>query len=206
MMTNGLALYESYQFKRMIHGIHSNSKRASPFTHGNALVGVFNKDGSSATGGTPLTDSCGRSIGSFGVCLTPPGTVAALSTVENYAVEVTWPGVSLNCSACHIDSSYKTDMGTLGAVVKKPIDVVTGVTTTDPNTWLVISPKSATCTSCHDGKTTSGQSVVNHVIQFGGAAFGDKSQFDIAMAPRETCDDCHTNGGAKNVDIDHGQK
>ena len=29
-MTNGLALNESYQFKRMIHGIHGNSKRTYP--------------------------------------------------------------------------------------------------------------------------------------------------------------------------------
>ena len=38
VMTNGLALNESYQFKRMIHGIHGNSKRTYPFTHGNPVV------------------------------------------------------------------------------------------------------------------------------------------------------------------------
>ena len=73
MMTNGLALYESYQFKRMIHGIHGNSKRTYPFTHGNTVVGAFNMDGTSATGGAPLA----------------PG-------VENYAAEVAWPGVGIN--------------------------------------------------------------------------------------------------------------
>ena len=41
VMTNGLALNESYQFKRMIHGIHGNSKRLYPFTHGNTVVGAF---------------------------------------------------------------------------------------------------------------------------------------------------------------------
>jgi hypothetical protein len=34
-------LNESYQFKRMIHGIHGNSKRLYPFTHGNKVVGAF---------------------------------------------------------------------------------------------------------------------------------------------------------------------
>ena len=29
-MTNGLALSENYSFKRMIHGIHGNSKRTLP--------------------------------------------------------------------------------------------------------------------------------------------------------------------------------
>jgi len=206
MMTNGLNLYESYQFKRMIHGIHGNAKRAYPFTHGNALVGTFNMDGTSTTGGSSLTDSCGRVIGTTGVCLTPPGTVAALSTVENFAAEVAYPDATLNCSACHVNNSYKTDLSPLGAVVQKPIDPATGVATTDPNAWLVISPKAATCTSCHDGKTASGQTVINHVIQFGGATFGDKTQAAVALLPRETCDDCHTNGGSKNVDIDHGQK
>jgi OmcA/MtrC family decaheme c-type cytochrome len=192
IMTNGMALNESYQFKRMIHGIHGSARRASPFTHGNTVVDVFNMDGTSATGGLSLwqqTDSAGKTI-----------------AVENFAAEVAYPDATLNCSACHVNGSYKTDLGTLGSVVKKPIDPVTGVATTDPNAWLVISPKAATCTSCHDGKTASGLSVINHVIQFGGATFGDKSQRDVALLPRETCDDCHTNGGAKNVDIVHGQK
>jgi hypothetical protein len=45
MMTNGLTLngglYEPYQMKRMIHGIHGNSKRLYPFTHANKVVGAF---------------------------------------------------------------------------------------------------------------------------------------------------------------------
>ncbi len=192
IMTNGMALNESYQFKRMIHGIHGNARRASPFTQGNTVVDLFNMDGTSATGGLALwqqLDSAGNLI-----------------VVDNYAAEVAYPDATLNCNACHVNNSYKTDMGPLGSVVKKPIDPVSGVATTDPNAWLVISPKAATCTSCHDGRTASGQSVINHVIQFGGATFGDKSQRDVALLPRETCDDCHTNGGAKNVDIVHGQK
>jgi len=206
IMTNGMALNESYQFKRMIHGIHGNAKRAYPFTYRNALVGVFNKDGTSASGGAPLTDSCGIPVGVTSVCKSPVGTVPVLSGVENYAAEVAYPDASLSCNACHVNNSYKTDLGSLGAVVQKPIDPATGVATTNPNGWLVISPKAATCTACHDGKTASGQTVINHVIQFGGATFGDKTQAQVAGLPRETCDDCHTNGGSKNVDIVHNQK
>lgn len=209
VMTNGMALNESYQFKRMIHGIHGGVKRASPFTHGNALVGVFNKDGTSASGGAPLTDSCGIPVGVTSVCKSPLGTVPVLSGVTNFSAEVAYPDASMNCNACHVNNSYKQDLGTLGAVVSKPIDPAMGVANSNPNAWLVISPKAATCTACHDGKTTSGQTVINHVIQFGGATFGDKSQADVTTTPsatsvpRETCDDCHTNGGAKNVDVDH---
>ncbi len=36
VMTSGRALQENYSFKRMIHGIHGNSRRLHPFTHGNS--------------------------------------------------------------------------------------------------------------------------------------------------------------------------
>ena len=172
VMTNGLALNESYQFKRMIHGIHGNSKRTSPFTHGNTVVGAFNMDGTSKTGGAPLA-----------------------SNVENYAAEVLWPGVGINCNACHVNNSYQVDAGSLGAVVKKP----TGVT--NPNGWLVISPKASTCTACHDSAAA-----IAHVTNDGGASFGTRTQLEIASMPRETCDDCHAVGLAKGVDIVHGQR
>jgi OmcA/MtrC family decaheme c-type cytochrome len=171
MMTNGLNLYESYQFKRMIHGIHGNSKRIYPFTHGNTVVGTFNKDGTSTTGGTALA-----------------------STVENYAAEVAWPGVGVNCNACHVDNSYKQDLGTVGTMVFKD----TGVT--DPNQWKVISPKASSCTACHDSSTA-----IAHVTSFGGSSFGNKTQAQIAAQASETCNDCHAPGGFKGVDIVHGQ-
>jgi OmcA/MtrC family decaheme c-type cytochrome len=171
-MTNGLDLNESYQFKRMIHGIHGNSKRTYPFTYGNKVVDAFNKDGTSKTGGPPLAPD-----------------------VENFAAEVAWPGVGLNCNACHIDNSYKVDRGTLGAVVSRP----TGVT--DPMKWLVISPKAATCTACHDSPAAMG-----HVTSFGGATFANRTQAE-SLQIQETCADCHASGiGFKAVDIVHGQK
>jgi OmcA/MtrC family decaheme c-type cytochrome len=169
VMTNGLDLNESYQFKRMIHGIHGNSRRTFPFTHGNTVIGAFNKDGTSMTGGPPLA-----------------------ADVENYAAEVAWPGVGLNCNACHVNNSYKIDAGTLGAVVKKPAGV------TDPMQWLVISPKAASCTACHDSPAAIG-----HVTSFGLASFGNLTQLGRGT---ETCDDCHASGGFKGVDIVHGLK
>ena len=171
IMTNGLAMNESYQFKRMIHGIHGNSKRTYPFTHGNTVVGAFNKDGTSMTGGAPLA-----------------------SNVENYAAEVAYPGVGLNCNACHVDNSYKVDRGTLGAVVTKPAGV------TDPMKWLVISPKAASCTACHDSAPA-----IAHVTSFGNATFGNRTQAE-SLQTQEICADCHAAGGFKGVDIVHGQK
>ncbi|ABD71781.1 hypothetical protein Rfer_4083 [Rhodoferax ferrireducens T118] len=178
IMTNGMALNESYQFKRMIHGIHGNSKRIYPFTHGNKVVGAFCNPANTSDIAKAACD----------------GTLTFATDVENYAAEVAYPDATLNCNACHVNNSYKTDMGTLGAVVQKDAGV------TDPNLWKVISPKAATCTSCHDSNAA-----IAHVTKFGGATFGDKSQAAVAM-PRESCDDCHASGGVKSVDTVHGQK
>ena len=194
VMTNGMALNESYQFKRMIHGVHGNSKRTYPFTNGNMTQGAFDivTGAPIAPWTIPMKDSYGRAIGTSG-----PGQsgVVGLSTVENFAAEVAWPGVGINCNACHVNNSYKIDLSPLGAVVKKD----TGVT--DPNQWKVISPKAATCTACHDSAKA-----VDHVSSFGGAYFGNQTQAQIAGSPRETCNDCHASGGAKSVDLVHGQK
>jgi len=182
IMTDGSAFNESYQFKRMIHGIHGNSKRTYPFTLGNLVQGNFcNPANTSAI----AQAACNN-------------TLTFATGVENYAAEVSWPGVGINCNVCHVNDSYKNDQGPLGAVIQKP----TGVT--DPNQWLVISPKAASCTACHNGSTASGVRVIDHITWFGGASYGT-TQAGVSALPRETCDDCHASG-AKNVATVHGQK
>ena len=107
-------------------------------------------------------------------------------------------------NACHVNNSYKQDRGTLGTVVVKPIINPVAVPPgreLDPGKWLVISPKAASCTACHDSSKA-----MAHVTSFGGAAVGDKTQAQIAALPRETCDDCHASGGFKGVDTVHDQK
>ena len=208
IMTNGLTLSESYQFKRMIHGIHGNSKRSFPFTHGNAVVGPFSKEGILlADGGTGRVSS--NSVSAPGGTLFEPwlttpavlaGTAFPSTGVENYAAEVAWPGVGLNCNVCHVDNSYKLDRGPVGAVVAKPIDPATSKAKTDPLTWRVITAKAATCTACHDSAKAIG-----HVTSFGGAGFGNVTQAQ-SWNTQEICADCHSSGGFKGVDIVHGQK
>jgi OmcA/MtrC family decaheme c-type cytochrome len=122
------------------------------------------------------------------------------SNVENWAAEVAWPGVGINCNACHVDNSYKLDRGPVGAVVSKPIDATTSKAKTDPTTWRVITPKAASCTACHDSAKAIG-----HVTSFGGAGFGNLTQAQ-SWNTQEICADCHSSGGFKGVDIVHGQK
>jgi len=218
VMTNGLALNESYQFKRMIHGIHGNSRRTYPFTHGNPVQGGFGKDGILLATGSFLADQK-LTINGTSTTVVPAGTSVAagstfqtiadminaaatgagytgspVSAAENYAAEVAWPGVGINCNACHVDNSYKVDRGPLGAVVAKPAGV------TDPLLWQVISPKAASCTACHDSPTA-----IAHVTSFGNASFANRSQAQSTQT-QEICADCHSSGGFKGVDIVHGQK
>jgi OmcA/MtrC family decaheme c-type cytochrome len=179
MMTNGLALYESFQFKRMIHGIHGNTKRTYPFTHGNKVVDAFNKDGTSTT----------------------PGNPALLASVENYAAEVAWPGgqdfqppgTGVNCNVCHVNNSYQNDLGPLATMVLKPTGVL------DPMLWNVITPMAASCSGCHDSPAA-----MSHMTSVGQANFGTPPTTQKVRA-QEICRDCHAVGGVKGVDLVHGQ-
>jgi OmcA/MtrC family decaheme c-type cytochrome len=207
VMTNGLALSENYSFKRMIHGIHGNSKRAYPFTHGNNVIGVFNKFGLLTMDGL-IAASTSSSVSappgtlfqpySTGVVV-PAGTAlgASGSDVENYAAEVAYPSVGLDCNGCHVNDSWKNDRSPIGAVVTKAIDQTTLKATTDPLTWGVITPRAATCTACHDSQTA-----INHVITAGGASFGNANHAQ-AFQVQETCVDCHGPGRPLGVDAVH---
>ncbi len=187
VVTSGQQLNESYQFKRMIHGLHGNSKRTSPFTHGNAVVGSFCN---------PANLAASKAAG----C--DPALILA-ANVTDFAAEVFWPAPGLNCNACHVNNSYQTDWGTLGAAALKVGDTPAGpamfggsTLLTDPWTWNVISPKAASCTSCHDSPNAR-----VHVTTFGDATFGNLPQ---NQWPQETCADCHSVGQFMGVDRVHG--
>jgi hypothetical protein len=217
VMTNGLALSENYSFKRMIHGIHGNSKRTAPFTHGNNVIGVFGKDGLLKAAPNPLDPAGFIALSSSSSVSAPTGTLlqpwstgtvvpagtalgASGSAVENYAAEVAYPQLGLNCDSCHVNKSWSSDANPIGSVVAKPIDAATLKAGTDPRAWRVISPKAASCTSCHDSPTA-----ISHVIGSGGSAFGTLTQAQSFQVP-ETCAECHAAGRPLGVDVVHGQK
>jgi hypothetical protein len=216
-MTNGLALSENYSFKRMIHGIHGNSKRAYPFTHGNNVIGAFDKAGLllgrpdsagllslpgliAASTSSSVSAPAGTLFQPYSTGVeVPAGTLLGTtgSPVENYAAEVAYPAVGLNCNGCHVNDSWKQDLSTIGSVVAKPIDPATLKAGTNPLDWRVITPKAATCTSCHDSPRA-----ISHVIGSGGAAFGTATQGQWFQM-QETCADCHRPGGQYGVDVVH---
>ena len=210
VMTNGLALSENYAFKRMIHGIHGNSRREHPFTHGNNVIGAFNKSGILTLDGLIAMSSSSTVSAPPGTLLqpwstgtvVPAGTALGASgvTVTNYAAEVEYPQVGINCNSCHVNNSYQTDPNPVGAVVAKPIDQATLKADTNPRSWLVITPKAASCTACHDSTNA-----INHVVGTGGSSFGNATQAQ-SFQTQETCVDCHAPGLPRGVDVVHGQK
>ncbi len=187
VMTGGQQLNEAYDFKRMIHGIHSNSMRTSPFTNGNAVVGSFcnvqNLSASQDAGCNPA--------------------LKFPSTVTNFAATVRWPGVGLNCNACHVNDSWQTDSSVLASAVLKYGATAEGPakfggSTLLANAWNfnVISPKAASCTACHDSPKAQA-----HVQSAGNATFGNLAQ---NQWPQETCADCHSQGQFMSVGRVHG--
>jgi hypothetical protein len=87
----------------------------------------------------------------------------------------------------------------LGAGINKGTDNTSG--TLDD---LVISPKAATCTGCHD---TLG--IKTHVVNMGGASFGTFTQGQLlAGQVFEVCQGCHEArvGALRPVDQVHGLK
>jgi hypothetical protein len=217
-MTSGLGLQESYQFKRMIHGIHGTSRRAFPFTHGNVVQGPFSKDGV-LTGGGLFLNNQSVNIGGVSTVVIPAGTPVAagetfvtiariiddaarakgytgapIEPALNYAAEVAYPDLGLNCNGCHVNDSYKRDQSPVASVVSLR------ATGADPLAYSVISPQAATCTGCHDSSFAIG-----HVTSFGGSAFGNRTLGQDRLVT-ETCMDCHAPGLFKGIDLVHGIK
>jgi OmcA/MtrC family decaheme c-type cytochrome len=168
-------LHESWQAKRFVHGIHYGAMRNYPFTHGNNVPGTYNKDGTNAVAGGPSMPA----------------------SAINFTAEVAYPGALKNCSNCHVNDSWKQDRSVLGTVVFRPAGK------TNMLDWMVLSPKAATCTTCHDAK-----SVQTHVMNIGGGAFGNVTQNDLLYGGKvfEACEGCHAPGSALGVDKAHAFK
>ena len=142
----------------------------------------------------------------------PPGTV------EDYSVEVTYPGILADCTTCHEGDSYRTDGSILGSSVLSTSSTVFDSTTgagnpnadllslvqnadllVDPLLLPVWSPKAATCAGCHDTAANR-----DHMRDIGGAAF-DMNQMDLVIDGRvfERCDECHGVSGAVDIKSVH---
>jgi OmcA/MtrC family decaheme c-type cytochrome len=121
-------------------------------------------------------------------------TGAPIEPALNYAAEVAYPDLGVNCNLCHVNDSYKVDRSQVGSVVSLRS------TGANPLNYNVISPQAASCTGCHDSAFAIG-----HVTSFGGSAFGNRTLGQDRLV-REVCADCHAPGLFKGVDLVHGLK
>ena len=183
-LPSGAPLQEQFQSKYMMHGIHGNSKRTFPYTHGNTVFGKFCNPANPAASAAAGCD--------------PSLTFAA--NVTDYAAEALWPGPTvdgqkqINCNACHVNNSYEFDRSVLGAVVS------TRPAGSNPLDWNVITPQAASCVSCHDSDFA-----VNHVLTAGNSRYGNATQA-MSLQIQETCADCHSPTGFLSVKAAHKLK
>ena len=111
------------------------------------------------------------------------------------------------CPVCHVNNSYKNDLGVVGSSIALDVDLSkdssnAAITDTDPSNNPVISPRAAACSACHDDDTAK-----SHMISIGGAAFGTVTQGEVAAGKvYEACYGCHAPGAVAPVDVKHGQQ
>lgn len=142
----------------------------------------------------------------------PPGSV------DDFSVEVAYPGILSDCTTCHVGDSYRIDGSVLGSSVLSTSTTVFDSATgsgnpnadlvsfvlnadnlVDPLQLPVFSPKAASCTGCHDKAANR-----EHMHTVGEAAF-DMNQADVAIDGKvfERCDECHGISGAVDIKSVH---
>ncbi|MGO9446645.1 MAG: OmcA/MtrC family decaheme c-type cytochrome [Thiobacillaceae bacterium] len=204
----GVAYNESFQFKRMVHGIHSAGASTEANWTGRAKDFIFGDM-----------------------------TAAAPNTGIDFSVVVKYPGILSDCSTCHVGTSFQNDGGLLGTNVHTNTTIKTPDNLNDPLFNNVISPEASSCSGCHDdvvamshmvtvgGAVFGTTSNINSPIQcgavptsvcgsvsgmlaVGGSAnvvwTGGWTQMDILGSKvLEECDGCHAPGAIEDVDIVH---
>ncbi|MDH4215321.1 MAG: OmcA/MtrC family decaheme c-type cytochrome [Gallionella sp.] len=119
-----------------------------------------------------------------------PSTERTVATPKGLYIGYT--GIK-NCNLCHVDNTYNMNLDVMGSS--------TAITDTDPSNNLVISPKAAVCSSCHDTVIEK-----SHIANVGGAAFGTVKQGELGAKVYEACDGCHAPGSLAPVADKHGLK
>ena len=182
--------WESIQFKRLIHGIHAGQNPPGS--------GTFVRSVDFMTGDPdPLNN--------------PPATAPTPLTHKDYTAFVTMPRSSANCNSCHVNDSYRDDQSVLGTVVDPGTDGSGIITDT------IITPRAATCSSCHDSARaiahmTGKPDPVTGVPGSGKAVFGvfdpvngwsGLTQADMPANNPENCVTCHGPTGPMDVRSAH---
>jgi len=120
-------------------------------------------------------------------------TTAYPDETEDLSGKTHYPGILGDCTACHVDDTYATGRGKLGAAVTREGDIAQR---------RVFSPNAAACMGCHDTAAAR-----NHMNLIGGASVGEFTQAQwLNGAAFERCAECHGLSGAADIKSVHNIK
>jgi OmcA/MtrC family decaheme c-type cytochrome len=125
-------------------------------------------------------------------------------SVNDYS-EVRYPGILSNCTACHLEGTYRVNAtaGALGTTVETASPFLAGnqpaidQALEDPADDLNVSPETASCASCHDSAEA-----MEHMEVVGRGVF-DQTQPVIHNTVWEDCGGCHGPHEFKDVATVH---
>ena len=130
----------------------------------------------------------GESGGGFKVC--------GFNNTGYDFTHVKYPGKLENCEGCHVPGTYYPPDSTLALATT--IDA--GADRSTPVGDVAITPATAACSSCHASDTAR-----QHMLLNGGSFDAIKAADSTTPAPPiETCGNCHGEGKAADVKVEHG--
>ncbi|HET7202684.1 MAG TPA: OmcA/MtrC family decaheme c-type cytochrome [Steroidobacteraceae bacterium] len=123
-------------------------------------------------------------------------TVCGFGNTAHDFSTVKYPGMLENCEGCHLPGTYYPPDST--TAIATTIDA--GADRSTPADDVAITPASAACSSCHTSDTA------RQHMQLNGGSFDAVKAADSTTpgAPTETCGDCHGEGEAADVKVEHG--
>ena len=109
---------------------------------------------------------------------------------------VKYPGKLENCEGCHVPGTYYPPDSNMALATT--IDA--GADRSTPVGDVAITPATAACSSCHSSDTAR-----QHMLLNGGSFDAIKAADSTTpAAPIETCGNCHGEGKAADVKVEHG--
>jgi len=123
-----------------------------------------------------------------------PLQIVGFRGFTTYIFEEPYVGNLANCVGCHTDDGFTLPLapGVLGSTVD------TGANLASPADDTVISPATATCSSCHDGGEATA-----HMVTNGGSFTTTQEAIDSGQVV-EQCTVCHGSGSVADVARVHG--
>jgi OmcA/MtrC family decaheme c-type cytochrome len=165
LMADGSGYNESYQFKRMIHGIHGGAKRANGFFHGTenlsaevAYPGILSDCTTCHENNSYQSD---RGVLGAVISKKDPDPLTGTATTDPTLWKVISPKAA-SCTACHDSETVKTHViSTGGAAYGYRFQGFNVVPATQAN--ILAGTVAETCDGCHAPGAFKGVDIVHQI-------------------------------------------